>query len=123
MLTCVRAVLYWVTVHKHPDDSIWVMPSTTFMGICTLCVMIRQLALLRKRVNKGQHIILSMLMMSKEAIYVFYRRPTHFNKNIHCFREKDQVFILIIDEVVVVVNHCFTSLFVTNGLLSDIVIR
>ena len=25
--------------------------------------------------------------------------------------------------VVVVVNHCFTSLFGTNGLLSDIVIR
>ena len=26
-------------------------------------------------------------------------------------------------KVVVVVNHCFTSLFGTNGLLSDIVIR
>ena len=59
--------------------------------------MIRQLALLRKQINKGQYSILSMVMMSKEAIVYFYRRPTHFNKNIHCFREKDQVFILIID--------------------------
>ena len=68
MLTWVRAVLYWVTVHKQPDDCIGVMQSTTFMGMCTLCVMIRQLALLRKRINKGQHSILSMVMMSKGAI-------------------------------------------------------
>ena len=115
MLTWVRAVLYWVTVHKQPDDCIGVMQSTPFIA---LCVMIRQLALLRKRITHhfkhGNDV---------EGSYIFfYCRPTHFNKNIHCFREKDQVFILIIDEVVVVVNHCITSLFGTNGLLSDIVI-
>ena len=30
---------------------------------------------------------------------------------------------LMAGELVVVVNHCFTSLFGTNGLLSDIVFR
>ena len=29
----------------------------------------------------------------------------------------------VVEVEVVVVNHCFTSLFGTNGLLSDIVIR
>ena len=71
------------------------------MGMCTICVMIRQLALLRKLINKGQHSILSMVRMSNEAIVCFYLTPTDFNKNIHCFCEKDQVFILIIDEDII----------------------
>ena len=31
--------------------------------------------------------------------------------------------VMIVKNVVVVVNHCFTSLFATKGLLSDIIIR
>ena len=36
---------------------------------------------------------------------------------------KDMVENVMVDAVVVVVNHCFTSLFGTKGLLSDIIIR
>ena len=77
--------------------------------MCTLCVMIGKLALLRKQINKGQHIIFSMVMMSKGAMYFFIVGLLILTKT-------------YIDKVVVVVNHCFTSLFGTNGLLSDIVI-
>ena len=35
----------------------------------------------------------------------------------------DMCAIIVYNYVVVVVNHCFTSLFGTKGLLSDIVIR
>ena len=33
------------------------------------------------------------------------------------------IYYIVVGRVVVVVNHCFTSLFGTKGLLSDIVIR
>ena len=47
----------------------------------------------------------------------------HYDRNLRIHNIVLGPLERLLMQVVVVVNHCFTSLFGTNGLLSDIVIR
>ena len=60
------------------------------------------------------------LSYKDQAIFMdqLFRRPFY-----NCFPQKGNQFIDRHNQIEVVVNHCFTSLLGTNGLLSDIVIR